>query len=95
MNSLREKNDKTAKALAAITESLELIKQLPEIQKIISESKNKLESDLAKYNKKILSILIEDLDLSPRAMNCLINDNIICILDLFPTQTQKCLRFPI
>lgn len=94
LKSIKEEKDTTKKALADITETLELIKQLPEIQNIITESKNKQEAHLVTFNQNILSLLMEDLPLSVRACKALLNNNIIRMLDLITKTENEILKIP-
>jgi len=69
----------------------EIYKRLKDLNFIISKEMKKIEN---LYFSKVLSMKVDELELSVRSMNCLKNDNIIYIGDLIQKSEGELLRTP-
>ena len=69
----------------------EIYKRLKDLNFIISKEMKKIEN---LYFSKILSMEVDELDLSTRSLNCLRNDDIIYIGDLVQKSEGELLRTP-
>lgn len=69
----------------------EIYERLKDLNNLIKKEMKKIE-DL--YFSKVLSMKVDELELSVRSMNCLKNDNIIYIGDLVQKSEGEMLRTP-
>ena len=69
----------------------EIYERLKDLNSVISKEMKKIEN---LYFSKILSMEVDELDLSTRSLNCLRNDDIIYIGDLVQKSEGELLRTP-
>jgi DNA-directed RNA polymerase alpha subunit len=86
MKAIKEK-----KMIQADKREYEIYKRLKDLNFVISKEMKKIEN---LYFSKVLSMKVDELELSVRSMNCLKYDNIIYIGDLIQKSEGELLRTP-